>query len=347
MDKRVIFSVAGSGKTSHLIQNLDLKRRFLLVTYTEENHKELCRRILSRFGFLPSNIRVFTYFSFLHRFCYQPFFLLQMRSTGINFDRPPESKRRFGVMEDAFFFDSHRRLYHSRLARFLLVRSAVDDVVRRIEKYVDVFCIDEVQDFAAYDFDFLIKICNANIEVLLVGDFFQHTFDTSRDGVKNSSLFSNMGDYKEYFHKAGLVIDEQTLSKSYRCSEDVCEFIRRNLGIDIFSHRDVKTSVVFVETSEHAEQLHRCSATVKLFYQSHDRYNCFSQNWGKSKGTDSFNDVCVVLNGTAEKCIRSGDIASLKPVTRNKLYVACSRARGDLYLVPESLLRPFKLGNQV
>jgi len=37
MDKSVVFAVAGSGKTTHLVTALDEMRRFLLVTYTEAN----------------------------------------------------------------------------------------------------------------------------------------------------------------------------------------------------------------------------------------------------------------------------------------------------------------------
>lgn len=35
----------------------------------------------------------------------------------------------------------------------------------------------------------------------------------------------------------------------------------------------------------------------------------------------------------------------VNPPTRNKLYVACTRARGDLYFVPEKLMKAFKQGN--
>lgn len=37
MDKRVIFAVAGSGKTTFLINQLNETERFLLVSYTNNN----------------------------------------------------------------------------------------------------------------------------------------------------------------------------------------------------------------------------------------------------------------------------------------------------------------------
>ena len=48
MDKRVVFAVAGSGKTTRLINELDLVKRVLLITYTESNCEEIRRRVDGR-----------------------------------------------------------------------------------------------------------------------------------------------------------------------------------------------------------------------------------------------------------------------------------------------------------
>lgn len=87
----------------------------------------------------------------------------------------------------------------------------------------------------------------------------------------------------------------------------------------------------------------RCSNTVKLFYQSHQKYQCYSKNWGASKGEDHYNDVCVILNNTTLKQFNSGKLDELVPQTKNKLYVACSRAKGNLYFISEKLLKKYKL----
>ena len=90
MDKRVVFAVAGSGKTTRLINELDLAKRVLLITYTESNAEEILRRVLVKFGHLPDNITVCTYFTFLNSFCYRPLLLMRMQTTGISFERPSE-----------------------------------------------------------------------------------------------------------------------------------------------------------------------------------------------------------------------------------------------------------------
>ena len=89
--------------------------------------------------------------------------------------------------------------------------------------------------------------------------------------------------------------------------------------------------------------LYKDPQTVKLFYKEHHKYACYSQNWGASKGVDRYQDVCVVLNPVNAKAWQNGSFRNINTETRNKLYVACSRARGNLTFVPESLLKSYKL----
>jgi DNA helicase-2/ATP-dependent DNA helicase PcrA len=342
VDKKVIFAVAGSGKTTHIVNSLDLKRRFLLVTFTDNNLSTLRRRIIERFGFFPPNIFLYSYFTFLHTFCYRPFLLMQMRTRGINYENPPVWTQRLPRTADAFYIDNHRRLYYNRIAKLLDTKGAITDLLQRLEKYVDVICVDEVQDFGGHDFDLLMAICRCNVDLMLLGDFHQHTFDTSRDGATNRTLHDDYERYKARFVKAGLVVDTTCLAKSRRCSQTVCSFMREQLGIEIYSHSTELTDVIFLERQEDADRLHACEKTVKLFYQDHRKYGCYSDNWGNSKGADHYQDVCVVLNGTAYKAFKDGVLRAVNPQTRNKLYVACSRTRGNLYLVSDQMFKKFK-----
>ena len=74
MDKKVIFAVAGSGKTTHIVNSLTDNKRSLIVTYTTANYENLRKKITAKFnGVWPANITLMTYFSFLFSFCYKPF----------------------------------------------------------------------------------------------------------------------------------------------------------------------------------------------------------------------------------------------------------------------------------
>jgi len=339
MDKRIVFAVAGSGKTSLIIDRLNLENPSLIVTYTKNNLSNLRNKITNKFGCIPSNIRLYSYFEFLHSFCYRPFLALEIGAKGINWNIPPAYTMRIRRDKLAYYLDSGRRLYYNRIAKLLEQKNLLEEINLRIEKYFSCLFIDEVQDFAGHDFNFLSSLCQANIETVLVGDYYQHTFDTSRDGNVNASLHNDYEKYVNRFRRMGLHVDNETLIRSYRCSPDVCNFISDKIGIEIRSHRDDNTIVKLIEDEASIDEIYKCDRTVKLFYDSHYKYSCYSQNWGPAKGEDHYADVCVVLNQSTYRLWKSDNLHQLNPKTKNKFYVACSRARGNLFFIPESALK--------
>ena len=180
------------------------------------------------------------------------------------------------------------------------------------------------------------------MKMLFVGDYYQHTYDTSRDGPVNNNLFKNYEKYKNKFEKIGFEIDTSSLSASYRCSPDVCKYINDNLGIEIQSHKSSGSRIEFVESQKRADELFFDTNIIKLFYSEHYHYGCFSRNWGLSKGENDFVNVCVVLNKSTMESYEKGELINLKPQTKNKLYVACSRPHGDLYLVSHKYFDKYK-----
>ncbi|HBR1983717.1 TPA: AAA family ATPase [Klebsiella quasipneumoniae subsp. quasipneumoniae] len=342
MDKTVIFAVAGSGKTTLVINRLKEGRRALIITYTENNYKHLRFQIIKKFGFMPNTITLMTYFEFLHGFCYRPFQQLQLKTKGLSFIQPPQFTSRLPRSNMAYYRDDSGRLYHNRLAKLIEVNGLIPNVVSRIENYYDDVFVDEIQDFAGHDFNLLMSLCVSRVNILFVGDFFQHTFDTSRDGNVNKNLHDDVVKYEKRFKSAGLSIDKTTLSKTWRCSKTVCDFITNQLSIDIDAHAERVTNITHVEQKEFAREIFHNGSVVKLFYSEHYNYNCYSMNWGASKGLDHFVDVCIVMGGKIWRQYCNGQLSEIVPGTRNKLYVACSRARGNIYIMPDSLIRDLK-----
>jgi DNA helicase II / ATP-dependent DNA helicase PcrA len=341
MDKSVIFAVAGSGKTSCLVASLNEMERAIIVTYTDSNHDNLRNKIVERFGYFPANITLYTYFRFLHCFCYRPFLRSAKDTKGLTFKLPPTFPQ-YKLTDDRRYVSSGRRLYANRLAKFIEQFNLIGAVIARMEKYFDVFLVDEVQDFAGHDFNFLMEISAAHLNVTLVGDFFQHTFDTSRDGNVNANLHTDYDAYVAKFEAAKLRVDSDSLKRSRRCSKTVCDFITDKIGISIEAY-DARESIVKFEDDPAAVlALYEDPRTIKLFYKEHHKYACHSQNWGASKGVDRYQDVCVVLNSANVKALHTESLRNINTATRNKLYVACSRARGNLTFVPEYLLKGYK-----
>ena len=65
---------------------------------------------------------------------------------------------------------------------------------------------DEVQDLGGHDFNLITAILPLSIDVFFVGDFFQHTFDTSKDGNVNISLYKDINLYIKIWKKTKLFI---------------------------------------------------------------------------------------------------------------------------------------------
>jgi hypothetical protein len=228
------------------------------------------------------------------------------------------------------------------MAKLLIEFDVISEIKERIEKFFDLVCVDEVQDFAANDFNFICELANTNVEVQLVGDFYQHTFDTSRDGNTQKTLHDCFDEYCNKLANAGFRIDLESLSHSHRCSANVCLFVEKGLGIKIQSHRQDEVEVHLVGDEQEIERVYSDDSIVKLFYQKSDAYYGNTENWGNTKGLDHYQDVCVVLNPTTFKAFNSEQLEQLPPTTKNKLYVACTRAKRNLYFVSEILLKKHK-----
>ena len=339
MDKRVIFAVAGSGKTTYIVDSLSRDKRSLIVTYTVGNYKNLCRKISEKFnGDWPENICVMRYFTFLYRFCYKPFLADEIKARGIFYDKNPNN--RLQQTNIAYYITPAGYIYSNRLALLIEKKGSMEGLKRRLEKYFDEFIVDEIQDIAGRDFSFLEQLMTANINMLFVGDFYQHTYDTSRDGNANKNLFDSIPSYEAHFLNRGFLSDKTSLVKSRRCSPSICRFITKNLGIEIDSNQNTETNseasdVIFISEQAQIDTILADPNIVKLHFKNSSKYGSNHKNWGETKGEDHYQDVCVMLNKTTAEKYAAGKLCELAPSTRNKLYVAITRAHGKVYLINE------------
>ncbi len=59
-----------------------------------------------------------------------------------------------------------------------------------INMFYDQVCIDEFQDFRVYDFDFIVSLAQKLNNVLLVGDYYQHSVSgDNNSGSKKTLLY--------------------------------------------------------------------------------------------------------------------------------------------------------------
>ena len=99
--------------------------------------------------------------------------------------------------------------------------------------------------------------------------------------------------------------------------------------------KDDDTSISLISDPGQRQQIIDDCEIVKLHYQKGTSFGFNHFNWGETKGEDQYNDVCVYLNKTTAKAYSTGQLLTLKPATRNKLYVAITRAHGNVYFMNE------------
>jgi hypothetical protein len=326
-----MFAVAGAGKTSFVIDDVDPDKRNIILGYTHANIEHIKKRLISRFSIIPPRTKVLPFFQFLYSFCYRPILAHGLRTKGLIFTKP--ELKGVNKTQRGYYITKKGYIYHNRLAHLIRFCNRVHSVHNRINEFYDKVYIDEVQDFASHDFDFILDLAKLDIPVLAVGDFYQHTFDSSRDRNKRSGLHGNYQTYQSSFVNAGWKKDTTTLVNSYRCSPTVCEFIKNNLGIEIYSNKLEPTIVTRITDKQEARKMYEDNSIVKLFIRNHHVKKCFSNNWGLSKGEDGYQDVCIIMTDGVKKCMTNGDFSSLQPTTLKKLYVACSRANRNLYFI--------------
>lgn len=337
--------MAWSWKTSYLLKDLHEDKRSLILTYTIANTKNIYDGIISKFGYFPTNIKLMSYFTFLYSFCFRPYFLKESKAKWISFLPPPDFTRMLKRDNAKFYISTWERIYHNRIAEYILNNWWAIYLQNRLEKYYDKLYIDEVQDIWGYDFSLLEEVVKANIDHLYVWDFFQHTFDTSRDWKMNWGLYKDHKKYLAKCKKIWLSIDTTTLINSHRCNTITCDFIRDKIWIPIFSTSKRSWEIELIDNQESADIIFNDNWIVKLFYQNFHRYSCFSNNWGNCKWVDEYYDVCVVLNPGTMTAFKEDTLNSLPDQTKNKFYVACTRAKWNLYFVADTYYKKY-LNNQ-
>lgn len=195
--------------------------------------------------------------------------------------------------------------------------------------------IDEFQDFREHDYELIVKLSKCLKNILLVGDYYQHSVSGQNNSGKPFKKSKTEIGYEEFIEELRgerFDVDTKSLIYTRRCSEEICSFIRDKLGIQIQSAK-INTGTVIRPSN--IQEILDDKNIVKLVYDNASHYSFRAVNWSYSKG-DTYDVVCVILNGSTEKLVEDKfSVSTLKTVTLNKLYVALTRSKGDLYIVTQ------------
>lgn len=368
MAKRVILAVAGAGKTYHICHEIDPIKRNLILAFTHENIHNIQKELCDAHGCVPELTTVTTFDSFVYHqliLPYEPsiaehFGCPRFISRGIcTIDPPPQTiKNTKGKPVANPLYKKKDRLAHyvtmrgqyycATLSELVLQvkkkrESLVKRVAARLNLFYDCVLIDEFQDFREYDYELIMALAKQLNDVVLVGDYHQHSVSATNNSgkpFKNKSTDVSYDDFVAELQKAGFEVDLTTLDKSRRCSAEVCAYVSEKLRISITSNGDHGGAVKWID--DDPSSVLDDDRIIKLVFQEAGKYSFPALNWSYSKG-DTVDSACVILtDGLDNLDSDKFNPDRVKPSTLNKLYVAMTRSRGDLYLMKASTFKAIK-----
>lgn len=379
-NNKLIIAAAGSGKTTHLVNEaLKIKdKRVLITTYTQANEAEIRKKIIEINKCIPENITVQTWFSFLLKHGVRPFqgvlfekkikgLILVNTQSGLKYYSKPcqdckqnkivnpncgKCKKPVYYAEDKEFekhyFTNELKIYSDKLSKFVFRcnKKTNWNVIDRISRIYQYIFIDEVQDLAGYDLELLKLLFNCNSNVLLVGDPRQGTYSTN--SAPKNKKFKKAKIINFFTDKINnLVKDDTSLTVNHRCIKCICE-----LSNKLFPSMQQTTSgnnnttkhdgIFFVKNGDVADYLQKYQP-MQLRDSKRTNVNEYYSvmSFGESKGL-SFDRVLIYPTDPIQNWLRNNN-SDLADTSRSKLYVAITRARYSVAFVvndTEKILTP-------
>ena len=362
---KLLIAAAGSGKTTYLVNKaleVSSSENVLITTYTEVNEAEIRKKILRKKRYIPSNITIQTWFSFLLQHGVRPYqgsmngllysqdikgmILVNKQSAFRYFDK--KNKRPVYWSEKDFtkhYFTKDWKIFSDKLSKFVVKANKTTDgkVLKRISDIFQHIFIDEVQDLAGYDLELIKLLFQTDSSILLVGDPRQVTYLThlekKYDKYKNGRIIDFLK--KELGKKIKYTIDTTTLNASHRNNKDICEYSSKlypsmpsikPCTCQECRNYNVENEGVFLLKSKDAnDYIKKYNPTILRWDKRKKTESGIVFNMGESKGK-TFDRVLIYPTKEMEEWI-TNNTKKLKNGTRAKFYVAITRAKYSVAIV--------------
>jgi DNA helicase-2/ATP-dependent DNA helicase PcrA len=345
---RVIFAVAGSGKTSFLVDKAlsHLDKKILFLTYTNENLNNIKKSFQEKNGFLPENVETKCWFTFLLRDGVRPYhnyLSLGKRASSINFVSGSSwsNPALRGVPEsniEKYYFDKDRRIYTDKISKYAYKCNEKSHglVINRLEQIYDYIFIDEVQDLAGWDLDFIERLLLSKIKIVLVGDPRQVTYLTNHAPKNTQYKGEKIVNFFKKMESNGLCSVINNL-ESNRCNQDICnlaDLIYPNLPKSISLNKTTTghDGIFYIKIEDLEDYINTHKPTILRYDKRSDTKNKHAFNFGITKGL-TFDRVLIVPTESIKKFLNTKNSNTLAEGTKAKLYVAITRARYSVTFV--------------
>ncbi len=345
MDKKLTLAVAGSGKTYTISNSIDSSKKNIIFTFNRKNVDNLKKEIFRRFGYIPKNTKIITFHKFRYDYIIKPA-QYQLKEGGINLrgieiiKKPPKRPNpRKGIYNTGYIKDNvlehylfKDKIYSDYMSKLIIKKALIKNEF--IEKFIDNIYIDEFQDFEDYDFKVIKELYNLNINIYSYGDYFQagvsHNCNMSKIPYKNVENYTN---YKETLIQEipNLNIDEISLIKSRRCGKVITDFINNNYEEEIIKSEKINENDITWLDSDEISKIEEEVVYLVWDKRSADKLNLTKyKTWSLSKG-DTYKNTCIILTKKAQEFLINSK--KLEKTSKNKLYVALTRATNKVYIV--------------
>jgi DNA helicase-2/ATP-dependent DNA helicase PcrA len=335
LNNTVVISAAGSRKTTYIVEEaLAYKhKKVLILTYTIDNLEQIKQYFIDRNGVIPSNVRVQSWYTFMLQECARPYqnaLYDKKRIETICFVQGKSAQYIKKTDTDRYYFAKTDKIYTDKISDFACQCDEKSGglVIKRLEKIYDYIFIDEVQDLAGYDFEFLELLFNSTMEVTVVGDNRQATYVTNYSPKNAQFKGKNIIELFKLWEKKGLCTIQER-NECYRCNQTICDFadalypdmpktiskqetVTGHEGLFIVRKKDV---ALYIET--HKPRLLR-------YMVSKETVHLNALNFGLSKG-QSFDRVLIFTTKPIKEYLIDGDLTKIGD--KSKFYVAVTRAR--------------------
>ncbi len=345
---KLIIAAAGSGKTTLLVNEaLKQKGNVLITTFTEANEEEIKRKIIEINKFIPPNITIQTWFSFLLQHGAKPYQsgIFDEKINGLVLVNCQSAPYVSEEKTKEHYFTDDNRIFSDKLSKFVIKCDSLSggEIINRLTKIYPNIFIDEIQDLAGYDLEFLNLLFKSPSTILLVGDPRQVTYLTHHENK-----------YKKY--RGGLIkdfilnecekdiceVDEDSLNHSHRNNEEICKF--SSLLYPNFkaceSKQTIKTDhegIFLIKENDVSEYCEKYNPQILRSQKS--EYP--DLNYGFSKGL-GFDRVLInptqpikkyLVDGCLSKKVKKGSEEIKASFDIAKFYVAVTRAKFSVGIV--------------
>lgn len=353
MNNNLLIAGAGTGKTTFIINKaLTQQNRVLITTYTIKCRKEIEEQIISKKGYVPNNIVIQTWFSFLLEHGIHPYkkVLGIKEVNGLNFVNGKSGIKYINKQGipiyyseedfDKFYFDDHKNVFSDKLSKLVLKinEASNNSVFDRLSKIFDTIYIDEVQDLVGYDLEIVKKISENQNNLFLVGDPRQKVYDTHVDSKFKKYNNGNIDEFiKDKCKQLNFYIDTTTLNTCRRCHKDIVKFMN-----DFYKKYD---NLLANEKSYNQHQgifivrSHDVSIYLEKYCPIQLRYNKTKKvdinfkflNYKEVKGCTYDRTIIYPTKDLENYLKNKNDISKIN--TKNAIYVALSRAVNSVAIV--------------